>query len=143
VIDLDDLLRLPGLPLAEVVTLTGAEGAERERVKRYENLKKPDVIDAPGGIRIVVLGDEVALVYVGSVAVPAGLGSDELRDAVGSDGELLRSRQGKAATLHVVADRGVAWSEEQDEIGFIELFPPTTLHDYRTRIYREPPAFRR
>jgi hypothetical protein len=59
----------------------------------------------------------------------------------GSDGETLRSRQGKSALMHVVADKGIAWSEDDGEVGFVELFPPTTLNGYQKTIYREPPKF--
>jgi hypothetical protein len=137
----DQLLALPGASLADATELTGASPERRERITGYQGLRDLDVIEAPSGERIHIRGDDVVLVYVGPSAVPVGLTSESLSEAVGSDGELLSSRQGKRASLHVVADRGVAWSEEDGEIGFIELFPPTTLATYRRRIFQEPPTF--
>lgn len=135
------LLALSGATLAGAAEVTGASPDRRERITGYQGLRNLDVIEAPGGERIHVRGDDVVLVYVGAAALPEGLTSDSLSGAVGSDGDLLPSRQGKLAELHVVADRGVAWSEIDGEIGFVELFPPTTLAAYRRDIYQLPPVF--
>jgi hypothetical protein len=140
-ITLGQLLAIPGANLAAAKEITGASGDQRERITGYQGLRDLDVIEAPGGERIHLRHNEVVLVYVGSTALPDGLTSDSLRSAVDSDGDLLPSRQGKLAELHVVADRGIAWSEVDGEVGFVELFPPTTLAAYRREIYQQPPVF--
>lgn len=140
-ITLDQLLLLSGASLADAIDIAGAFGEQREHITGYQGLNDLEVIVAPGGERIHVRGNNVVLVYVGSTALPKALTSDSLRTAVGSNGELLPSRQGKLAELHVVADRGVAWSEVDGELGFVELFPPTTLAAYRREIYLQPPVF--
>jgi hypothetical protein len=138
---LQQLLSLPGADLDTVTSLTDASAGQRESITGYQGLRDLDVIEAPGGERIHVRGDDVELIYLGPSAIPAALTSDSLSEALDSEGDVLRSRQGKRASLHVVADRGVAWSEEDGEIGFIELFPPTTLDIYRRRIFQNPPTF--
>jgi hypothetical protein len=143
VITLETLLKLPGAPLDKVAALTGADPANREEVTHYQALHDLEVIPTPGKAWIYVRGDAVKVIYFGELALPRGLRSDTLRDALGSDGEELRSRQGKRATLHVVAERGVAWSEEDGNVGFVEVFPPTTLDAYRTEIYGKSPRFLR
>lgn len=140
---LDDLLRLPGASLSAVVEATGADPTNREPVTGYESIKKVDVIEAPGGARIFVRGDDVVLVYFGDGALPQGVDHGTLTAAVGSDGEGLRSRQGKTAVLHVVAEKGIAWSQDGRETGFVEIFPPCTDKAYRKDIYRKPPKFTR
>jgi hypothetical protein len=35
----------------------------------------------------------------------------------------------------------VAFSSDGHEVEILELFPPTTLADYRTRIHEDPGAF--
>jgi hypothetical protein len=53
----------------------------------------------------------------------------------------LRSRQGKRAMIELDAQRGVAFSRDDDEVGFVEMFPPTTVEDYRERIWFDPGDF--
>ena len=141
--NLQDLLTLPGASLDAAIAVTGADPGTRESVRGYESLKRVDAMEAPDGTTIYIRGDDVQLVYVGEDALPAGVSHDALVAVAGSEGERLRSRQGKKARMHVVADRGIAWSEERGEVGFVELFPPTTLADYQRTIYREPMPFRR
>lgn len=138
---LEQLLALRGADLEVAMAITGATAAGRESVTGYQGLEDLDVIDAAEGLRIFVRGDRVVLVYVGETALPDGLDSTTLSKALGSNGELLASRQGKLAELHVVADQGVAWSEVDGEIGFMELFAPTELGDYLRDVYQEPPTF--
>jgi|GEM_PF-5131125 len=143
VITLETLLKLPGAALATVAALTGADTTAREEVTHYQSLHDLEVIPTAGKAWIYVRGEQVKVIYFGELALPAGLKSDTLRDALGSDGESLRSRQGKRANLHVVAARGIAWSELDGQVGFVEVFPPTTLKAYRKEIYGEPPLFRK
>jgi hypothetical protein len=139
---LDDLLSLAGADLETAAKTTGASLDQREEVTGYQGLADLDVIDAAPGIRIFLRGDDVVLIYVGEAGLPAGVDDAALQAALGSDGENLRSRQGKLAELHVVAARGVAWSEVDGEVGFVEVFPPTTLEAYQRDIYLEPPVFK-
>ena len=136
-----DLLRLRGADLEVAARTLDADPDLREQVDGYQGLADLDVVDAPDGVRIFLRGDDVVLIYVGPDALPAGLDGETLGSAVGADGDLLRSRQGKRANLHVVAGQGIAWSEDAGQIGFVELFPPTTLEGYRRDIYLEPAKF--
>ena len=140
---LDDLLTLPGATLDATVAAVGADPATRESVRGYQALTHVDAIEAPDGATVYARGDEVKLVYLGPDALPGGVSHASLTSAVGADGQTLRSRQGKSALMHVVAPKGVAWSEDGDEVGFIEVFPPTTFEAYRREIYRRPALFRR
>ncbi|RIJ70512.1 hypothetical protein D1871_18830 [Nakamurella silvestris] len=139
-IELSDLLLIPGADLGETQRITGAMWAEREEVTGYQSLTDLDVLDGDGA-RTFVRGDKVVLVYVGESALPEGTDSETLRDLVGSDGEVLPSRQGRQGKLHVVADKGIAWSELRGDVAFVELFPPTTFEHYRQTVYLPPPAF--
>lgn len=138
---LGDLLALAGASLPAVVTVTGADPAHRTPVTGYESLTGVDAIDAPNDVRIFVRGEKVKLIYLDEAALPPGVGHETLVAAVGSEGKPLRSRQAKSAVLHVVADRGVAWSEDGGEVGFVEVFPPMTMKKYRARVYHDPGPF--
>jgi hypothetical protein len=64
-----------------------------------------------------------------------------LQRYLGGEGEKLRSRAGKRSWQHVYPERGVAFSACDDEVEFLEIFPPTTLEEYRRTLYQEPPQF--
>lgn len=119
----------------------GPEHVAEDRV--YEGLRGVTHLHNPATspAHFYADGPRVVLVYV---ADPAALGdatAATLTAALGGPGHVLRSRQCKHCVLHVYPERGVAFSAEDDEVGFVELFAPTTLADYRRTVYREPPAF--
>ncbi len=139
---LDQMLAWRSLDADGVAAMLGVDVGTRRPVKGYGALRNVDVLEDKGrGIRFFLDGDHVALIYIGSAGLPAGTDEGVLAGAAGTDGELLRSRQGKTATLHVAARAGMAWSESDGALGWLELFDSTTLEDYRRRIYREPPLF--
>jgi hypothetical protein len=136
--EIAELLSLGGAGLEAALAYFEAGDVEAVPVTGYQQLTEVELVAAPGGARIYRRGPDLALVYLGARSLPAGLSAATIADALGTQGEELSSRQGKTALLHVVAERGVAWSEDDDELGFVELFPATDLDDYRSRIYREP-----
>lgn len=142
-ITLEVLLALPGAMFDDAVELVQADRTDRRQVTKYQGLTDLEAVSNDDGARIFLRRDEVSLVYVGRQALSDEIDHDALVEALGTEGRELRSRQGKAALLHVVADRGIAWSEEDGEIGFVELFPPSTFEEYEDEIYVEPPPFRR
>lgn len=138
---LDDLLALRGAGLSDAARALDADPAQREAVTGYQGLADLDAIDAPDGARLFARADSLVLIYVGPDALPAEVDDAALRAAIGAEPPELRSRQGKRATLHVAAEQGIAWSEQDGDVGFVEIFPATTLESYRQRIYLEPPRF--
>lgn len=138
---LDDLLALAGASTDVVLVAIGGDPDSRESVTGYQALKRVDVVVGSDGARAYLRGQDVALLYVGEESLPSGVDHDALVTAVGTDGSDLRSRQGKSALMHVVPDKGVAWSEDGGQVGFLEIFPPMTLHEYKRTIYRKPPKF--
>ncbi len=103
---LEELLKLSGASLADAATALEADPDDREEVDGYEGLTDLDVIEAPGGARIYLRGEDVVMIYVGRRALPEGTDAHAVEAAVGSAGEELRSRQGKRAHIHVVAKQG-------------------------------------
>jgi len=67
----------------------------------------------------------------------------DLSGLYGEGAARLRSRAGKRAHLWVWADQGIACSVQDETVHFLEVFPPCSLDEYKTRIYREPPRFTR
>jgi hypothetical protein len=131
-------LELRGLQRAEL--LERAPGATVEEDVRYEKLRPVARVRAgelwPGFFYFD--GERQVMLYAGE---PAGADPDELAAALGPGGHELRSRAGKRAVLRVWPQRGVAFSEENGAVDFLEIFEPTTLEDYEARIYEDPGPF--
>lgn len=136
-----ELLALRGADLAGAAEALRADPSRRQPIAGYQGLADLDAIDAPAGARLFARAGELVLIYLGPDALPPQLSDEDLAAAIGSSGEQLPSRQGKNATLHVAAEQGIAWSEEDGRIAFVEVFPPMTGEDYLRRVYLEPPAF--
>jgi hypothetical protein len=138
VIDLDGWIGLRDLSLREARERLGTDGevGRYERLKPVTRLHNPDV--HPG--HFYFDGDRQVMLYVGPAALE-GVDPDELERALGGPGELLDSRAGKSSSLHVYPERGVAFSSDGHEVELLEIFAPTTLGDYRARIYEDPGTF--
>ena len=84
---------------------------------------------------------EFVLLYVGAAEVPSQLTEKMLEERLGGPGVILRSRVGKVYSHHVYPDHGVAFSSSGQDIGLVEIFPPTTLERYEEIYYEEPMPF--
>ena len=51
------------------------------------------------------------------------------------------SRAGKRFSHYVAPDKGIAWSDDGEELAFIEIFPATTLHGWKETLYTNPGSF--
>lgn len=141
---LDDLLALRGLDAASAATALGVDPGARKAITNYGRLRDVDALDAAdSSVRCILRDDRVVLVYVGRAGLPAGLDPATVAKAADGEGEILASRQGKKAQMHVAAGAGMAWSEMDGAVGFLELFAPTTVERYREEIYLEPGPFKR
>lgn len=140
---LDDLLALRDLDPQGAADFLGVDLTSRRPITGYGQMHSLDALSTPdSGVRFLLHDDQIVLVYVREGGVPDGLDHQAMLDAVTGEPATLRSRQGKHAQQHVLADQGVAWSELDGQIGFIEIFPPTNLEDYTEWVYEEPPVFR-
>lgn len=51
------------------------------------------------------------------------------------------SRAGKRFSHYVVPDKGIAWSDDGEELAFIEIFPSTTIQGWKEKLYKHPGDF--
>lgn len=88
-------------------------------------------------------GKKLAMIYLGDGQVVSNLTDHYLRTKLGNPKEtnILRSRAGKSANHIVYAEKGIAFSEENGKILFIEIFPATTHQTYLNSIYKTPNLF--
>jgi hypothetical protein len=139
--DLTQLLDMRSLDRAGVIAACDASADDVDDGYSYQSMQDLSVL-RPKRLhdsRIYFDGDAVVMIALSEPSISATV----IRDAMSSDVVELRSRQGKKAMIEVDAGAGLAFSRDDDEIGFLEIFPPTTIDDYRTRIWKEPPAFRK
>lgn len=135
---LEQAFELRGLSREQV--LSRAPDAAVEEGVRYERLRPVARVRAaslwPGFFFFD--GDRQVMLYAGA---PEDVDPDALAAALGPGAHELRSRAGKRAVLRVWPERGVAFSEEDGAVDFLEVFEPTTLAGYSARIYEDPGAF--
>lgn len=138
-VDLEQLRALTSMDRPAVLESVGARAGDVEDGYSYQSMRGLSVLRLPDrfGSRVFFSGDAVVVVAVSEPPIAP----DEIRSLMGDDIVELRSRQGKRAMIELDAGSGVAFSRDADDVGFVELFPPTTADDYRERIWFEPPAF--
>lgn len=139
--ELDQLIEFIAMDRAAVVAAAGATDTDVEDGYSYQSMGGLSLLELPRlrDVGVYFDGDAVAVIAVSEPSIGAG----ELRSRMGDDIVELRSRQGKRAMIELDAAHGIAFSSDDDEVGFVELFPPTTAEEYRARIWFEPPAFRK
>ncbi|MBX0331307.1 hypothetical protein K2Z83_27020 [Oscillochloris sp. ZM17-4] len=82
------------------------------------------------------------LIYIGhpDKAYPQ-LTRDTLAEHFGEPVTFLRSRAGKQHRLYLYPDKGVAFSAGVREVGFVEIFHPSSLEQYQSQFYLNPGKF--
>lgn len=137
---LDPWLELRDLSRDELLKRLGASRDDVHPGVAYEGLKDVDRVHVEGAhpAHFYLRGDRVTMIYsgeppVGDVAA--------LQEALGGPGTELNSRAGKRAVLHAYPEQGIAFSVQDDEVDFVEVFPPMALERYEAEVYRDPGPF--
>lgn len=126
----DEVRRRLGLAAVE------ENSVKYEQLKNLTSLKNATVF--PG--TVYLKNDRVELIYFTRNTLKDLKPADLERELHGEP-ILLRSRAGKVANLYVHAEAGVAYSAEDDEIHFIEVFRPRPQNAYEAEIYIDPGPF--
>jgi hypothetical protein len=136
---LDEWMALRDASLAQARAELGAENAELVADAGYGQMDGLTMLHAPDahpGIFFFRDG-RLAVLRVEDPDVDGG----ELLARVGDEAPTLRSAAAKHALVHIRAEDGLAVADEGGRIRYIEIFPPTTFEDYRSRIYQPAPKF--
>ena len=138
--ELGDLLTLRELSRAEVRERFDIPDSGVDRNVAYERITGVDRLHEPGAFpgHFYFRGDELAMIYVPRTAL-ADTDLGALRAALGEPSATLSSRTGEDSSLLVYPERGIAFATDGERVEIVEIFPPTTLDEYRTQIYKEPP----
>ncbi|MBO9701896.1 MAG: hypothetical protein J7604_16935 [Sporocytophaga sp.] len=108
------------------------KGGSYIKLHGLSRVHKPDIL--PGYFYFD--GDKLAMIYISDEDRLRNMSFDSIKSAYGS-GHRLSSRAGKTSNLYVYAELGFAVSVTHGQIDFIEIFPSTTLEDYKSRIHKE------
>jgi hypothetical protein len=144
------LLKTPPTTVAALLALRSfsedeirAELGERVKDVGYEKLVPLDRYGEKGqpNAYFFFRGKQLVMVYSGVDAYLAKLSMPAIEKELGPAEKVVRSRQGKTANMHLYPSKGFACSEDHDEIGFVEIFPPMSLKDYLAEIYEDVGPF--
>lgn len=132
-----------GLQPQELLARLDLANAEVREGLRYEGMSGLTMYYNPERFagRIYVREGKVAIVYVPSGEELRKTSPVELARQLHGKPADLRSRAGKEFTHHVYAEQGVAFSDDDEAIRFVEVFPPRSLDAYKREIYRDPGPF--
>lgn len=138
--ELEELLALRELTRDEVQARFAIDETGVDPDVAYEGLRGVDCLYQPSAFpgHFFFRGDELAMIYVPRSAL-ADADPGALRRALGEPAATLSSRTGEDSSLLVYPDQGFAFATDGERVEIVEVFPPTTLDEYRTRIYKEPP----
>jgi hypothetical protein len=138
-------LSLRGLTQEQLVAALQLDPSKAEPNRSYENLQNLTDFHDPAHhpASFYLRDDRAILMYLSDAAALQGLTELLFLQAWGKPALTLRSRAGKASSLYVYPERGVAFSSEQEDgpLDFLEIFAPMTAEDYRTQIYVDPGSF--
>jgi len=134
---ISSLFPLRNMTREAVMTLYGVRPEDVHEDVRYEGLDNLTEIHVPEKhpARFFFRGDRVVLVYIGDESFLSELTPSSIEVILGKKRERLRSRAGRMANHWVYPRLGIAYSEDQGAIAFVELFQPTTMEGYLS-IYR-------
>ncbi|MCB9795842.1 MAG: hypothetical protein H6741_24360 [Alphaproteobacteria bacterium] len=140
---LSDWLSLRERPRAAVLEALQVDEAAVEHGLAYGPTTGLDMVSSPqvSPARVYLRGEEVVVVVIRPDSL-GGLDPDTLAQRFPPE-DYLPSRAGKAFEHAVAAGAGVAWSDDGQRVAILEFFPPTTVEDFKARLYVEPGTFTR
>lgn len=140
--ELEDLLALRDLSRAQVRDRFGIPDSGVDPDVAYQRIVDVDRLHEPAAFpgHFYFRGNDLAMIYVPRTALGDTDLSSLQRD-LGEPAAMLRSRTGENSSLLVYPDRGIAFATDGEKVEIVEVFPPTTLEEYSTGIYKDPGEF--
>ena len=141
---LDELVQLVGVSESELMERWGDAPVSRSAPRDYEGLKGLTLLQSPSqpGVYAYLKDQRVTLVHVAGGTALAGADATVLREVLGPAAGELRSREGKQYRLYVWPEAGIAASlRHAHEVGFVELFEPTSMESYEADVYIDVGSF--
>ncbi len=136
--EMEELLKYRRYDYSSLIEEFGIRDSEIDKNVSYIKLQglsrvqKPDTL--PGFFYFD--GDRLAMIYISDEDRLKNMSFEKIKSDYGS-GHRLSSRAGKTSNLMVYPEKGFAVSVTHGEIDFIEIFPSTTLDDYKSRIHKD------
>ncbi|WP_211236752.1 hypothetical protein [Sporocytophaga myxococcoides] len=135
---MEELLKYKGYDYSSLIEKFGIKDSEIDKNVSYIKLQglsrvnKPDAL--PGYFYFD--GNKLVMIYISDEERLGNMSFDKIKSDYGA-GHRLSSRAGKTSNLHAYPEKGFAVSATHGQIDFIEIFPSTTLDDYKSRIHKD------
>ena len=129
------LAELRGLSFAEVLARFDAEVSEGVRYRGMDGLTALHNDERLPHAHFFFRGGQLQAIYIAAGLALAGVRPAELAAELGAPAAVL---DGPAGRQRVYPAQGLAFAEDDGAVTALELFPPTTLEDYRARLWVEP-----
>ena len=85
--------------------------------------------------------EDAVMIYIEDETTFDNLSIKDIINKYDEPQEIVRSRGGKRANLHIYSKNGFSFSEISKKVIFFEIFPDCSLKDYKEKIYIKPSPF--
>ncbi|HEY5745495.1 MAG TPA: hypothetical protein VIU12_05445 [Chryseolinea sp.] len=109
---------------------------------RYEKMEDVCRVNLPDNQFFFFKDGKLKMIYISGDALAKKIwGEFNSTTKIKSPEKTVPSRAGKTSNQVIFAQQGITASLANDDVDFIELYPPCALHDYLENIYREQQPF--
>lgn len=139
---LNDYKRWFSLSLNDFIAEYKIDSAQVHENVRYEKITDVTRVDGPNEEFLFFSSGSLKMIYISNEAQAESLWREfnEAFDSNTSE-KMVRSRAGKTSNQLIFAGQGFTASIKNEEVDFIEIYPPCSLQDYLDNIYKEPGLF--
>jgi hypothetical protein len=108
----------------------------------YEKIADVTRVDLPNNQFFFFKDGKLEIIYISDDVVTKKIWN-EFKRILNSEAaeKTVRSRAGKTSNQLIFATQGVTVSLTNDDVDFIEIYTPCSLHEYLEKIYREVQPF--
>lgn len=109
---------------------------------RYEKIENASRVDLPDNQFFFFKDGNLKMIYISDAMLAKKIWHEfnSITNTVSPE-KTVRSRAGKTSNQMIFASHGITASLANDDVDFIEIYPPCSLNDYVENIYREVRPF--
>lgn len=107
----------------------------------YEKIKDVSRVDLSDDQFFFFKAGKLRMIYISDEAVVKKIWAEFNSTKINAPEKTVRSRAGKTSNQLIFARQGITVSMDNDNVDFIEIYPPCSPDDYLENIYREVRPF--
>ena len=139
---LDDYKQDFSLSYSQFIMKNNVDSSQIDENLRYEKLINVTRVNLPHSQYFYFKDGKLQIIYLSDDKMVKKLWSEFKSISGASTAEkTVRSRAGKTSNQLIFATLGITVSITQDDVHFIEMYPPCSLEYYIEHIYQEPGPF--